>query len=131
VIRLIIRAKGIDHTLLITDSIRAAGLEDGDYDLGCHTVYLHAGIARTEAGGLAGSTLTLNQAVRNVMKLAGLSTSQALAMATRVPAEIMGLTGKKGILQPGADADVILLDTELNVLAGIVAGYLIFDRIDK
>ncbi len=82
VIGLIVRAKGVERTLLVTDAIRAAGLSDGEYDLGKQIVTVREGVARTQAGGLAGSTLTLNRAVLNAMRLTGLTINQALRMAT-------------------------------------------------
>lgn len=121
-IDLLIRAKGPQRTILITDAIRAAGLEDGQYDLGGETITVEKGIARTSEGSLAGSTLTMDVALRNVVEFAGLSLAQALPMATSVPAQAMGLAGKKGILAPGADADVVLLDEDLQVKLTMVGG---------
>jgi N-acetylglucosamine-6-phosphate deacetylase len=129
VVRVLVRAKGINRTILITDAIRAAGLADGDYDLGGHIVHVADGIARTSSGSLAGSTLTLDKAVRNVIQFAGVSLNQALAMASRVPAEAMGWSGRKGVLVPGADADVILFDSSLNIRGCIVAGNLVYDNL--
>lgn len=129
VVRVLVRAKGINRTILITDAIRAAGLADGDYDLGGHIVHVADGIARTSSGSLAGSTLTLDKAVRNVIQFAGVSLNQALAMASRVPAEAMGWSGRKGVLVPGADADVILFDSSLNIRGSIIAGNLVYDNL--
>ena len=129
IVRVLVQAKGINRTILITDAIRAAGLADGDYDLGGHIVHVAEGIARTSSGSLAGSTLTLDKAVRNVMQFAGVSLNQALAMASRVPAEAMRWSGRKGVLEPGADADVILFDASLNIRASIVAGNLVYDNL--
>lgn len=121
-IDLLIRAKGWQRTILITDAIRAAGLEDGQYDLGGEAIAVENGIARTSEGNLAGSTLTMDGALRNVMAFAGLSLAQVVAMATYVPAEAIGLAGKKGVLAPGADADVVLLDEDLQVKLTMVGG---------
>jgi N-acetylglucosamine-6-phosphate deacetylase len=129
IVRVLVQAKGINRTILITDAIRAAGLADGDYDLGGQIVHVAGGIARTSSGSLAGSTLTLDKAVRNVMQFAGVSLNQALAMASRVPAEAMRWSGRKGVLEPGADADVILFDASLNVRGSIIAGNLVYDNL--
>jgi N-acetylglucosamine-6-phosphate deacetylase len=129
IVRVLVHAKGINRTILITDAIRAAGLADGDYDLGGQIVHVADGIARTSSGSLAGSTLTLDKAVRNVMQFAGVSLNQALAMASRVPAEAMRWSGRKGVLEPGADADVILFDASLNIRGSIVAGNLVYDNL--
>jgi N-acetylglucosamine-6-phosphate deacetylase len=128
VVSLLVRAKGIDRITLVTDAMRATGLGNGAYDLGGQTIDVRNGVARTETGSLAGSTLTLNVAVRNVQRFAQLTPNQALAMATRVPAEALDLAGRKGVLRPGADADVVLVDDEWNVHAAIVRGVLAFDR---
>jgi N-acetylglucosamine-6-phosphate deacetylase len=126
----VVRAKGIHRITLVTDAMRATGLRDGAYDLGGQTIDVRDGVARTSTGALAGSTLTLNRAVGNAQRFAGLSANAALAMATRVPAEALGLGGRKGVLQPGADADVVLVDDDWNVHAAMVGGVLAFDTAD-
>ena len=128
VVNLVVRAKGIDRVMLVTDAMRATGLSDGAYDLGGQTIDVRAGVARTSTGALAGSTLTLNAAVRNVQRFAQLTPNQALAMATRVPAEALGLAGSKGVLRPGADADLLLVDADWNVHAALVGGVESFDH---
>jgi N-acetylglucosamine-6-phosphate deacetylase len=130
VLGLVFRAKGPARTLLVTDAMRAAGMEDGDYDLGGQTVTVADGIARTAAGGLAGSTLTMRQALQNALRFgqetAGLTLNDALTMATAAPAEALGLGGRKGTLQPGADADLLLMDAGFNIVHVLVGGSLIW-----
>jgi N-acetylglucosamine-6-phosphate deacetylase len=126
VVKIIVRAKGLHRTILITDAVRAAGLEDGEYTLAGQTITVRDGICRTAAGGLAGSTLALDAGVRNAMRFAALSFSEALRMATSTPAEAMGWSGRKGVLAAGADADLILLDSDLNVRLTMVAGRTVF-----
>ena len=125
--KLVVRAKGIDRTILITDAIRAAGLQDGQYDLGGQTVVVQNGVARAANGSLAGSTLTMDAALRNVMQFCGLSFPQAVAMATRVPAEALGLA-HKGRLVPGADADITLFNQALEVQKTLVNGKLVYEK---
>jgi N-acetylglucosamine-6-phosphate deacetylase len=127
-VKLLVRAKGAKRTVLITDSMRAAGLQDGLYDLGTQPITVKDGVARTTSGALAGSTATLDAVLRNVMKFAGISLPEALTMGTATPAEAMGLTGHKGTLSPGADADIILLDENLNVQTTMVCGRIIYER---
>ena len=122
VIRLLVAAKGVERVILVTDAMRAAGLPNGKYDLGGQMIDVHSGVARTPAGGLAGSTLTLNRAVTNMMELVGLTLNQAVAMATATPAAALGLTGRKGSISPGADADLILIDEQFNLKTVLVAG---------
>jgi N-acetylglucosamine-6-phosphate deacetylase len=130
VLGLVFRAKGPERTLLVTDAMRAAGMEDGDYDLGGQTVTVVDGIARTAAGGLAGSTLTMRQALQNAFRFgqdtAGLTLNDALTMATAAPAEALGLGGRKGSLQPGADADLLLMDADFNIVHVLIGGSLIW-----
>lgn len=126
-VRLLLRAKGRDGVLLISDSMRAAGLGDGDFDLGGQVVAVREGMARTQDGALAGSTVTLDEILRRVMHFTGLTIEQALPMASTVPATAMNMQGRVGVLQPGADADVILLDDEARVQLTMVAGRVVHD----
>jgi len=130
VVRILVRAKGVGRTILITDGMRASGLGDGEYELGGQPITVQGGIARTAVGGLAGSTLTLEAAVRNVMRFAGVSLAEGVAMASAVPAEAMGLAGRKGCLAPGADADVVLLGPDLDVRLTMVAGQVVYRQSD-
>lgn len=122
VVRLLVRAKGSGRVILITDSTRAAGLGDGEYELADQPIRVRDGVARTPEGGLAGSTITLDAALRNVLRFSGIPLWEGLRMATAVPAEAMGWAGRGGALAPGADADVILLDEKLNVRLTLVGG---------
>jgi N-acetylglucosamine-6-phosphate deacetylase len=128
VVKLLVRAKGIGRTILITDAISPTGLPDGDYQLTGLKISLKDGVSRTLSGGLAGSTLTMEVGVRNLMEFAGLSRNEALATATATPAEAMGWSGVKGCLAPGADADVVLLDQDLQVHLTMVAGRVVYRR---
>lgn len=127
-IKLLVRAKGIDRTILITDAMRAAGLPDGRYMLGDSETFVQDGIARLAEGNLAGSTLTMDAAIRNVMDYAGVTLPEAIAMATRVPARAMHLYPRKGSLVIGADADIILLDEYVEVALTLVGGNIIYHR---
>ena len=121
-IKLSVRAKGISKIILITDSIRGAGLPDGYYDNYGQQFTVKNGIARTPMGGLSGSTLTLNKAIKNMMKFASLPLNDVLPMATSVPAEAMGWQDQRGVLKPGADADVVVLNEIFNVEKTFVLG---------
>jgi len=102
--------------------MRAAGLGDGRYDLGGQATTVRQGVARTASGSLAGSTITLDRALRNAIRYTGLSFPEVLPMATSVPARTMGWADRKGVLRPGADADVALFDADLHVRLTMVAG---------
>jgi N-acetylglucosamine-6-phosphate deacetylase len=126
-IRLLIKMKGTDHTILITDATRAAGMPNGEYTLGSNQIHVDGGIARNSEGSLAGSTLTLDQALRNVMSYADLSLAQALPMATQTPAAALGLSRRKGFIRPGFDADIAILDQANHVQLTIVEGRVVYD----
>lgn len=127
-VKLLIRAKGTERIILITDSIRAAGLSDGEYDMGDgQVVTVRDGVVRIASGSLAGSTLTMDAALRNVIEFTGMSLQEVLPMATSVPAEAMRLTGKKGSITVGADADLVLLDQRLQIRTTLVAGEIVYE----
>jgi len=126
IVKLLVKAKGVDHTILITDAMRATGLPDGDYALGDQMVTVQAGIARTQAGGLAGSTLTMDQALRNTMGFATLSLREALPMATSVPATAIGLERQKGRIAAGFDADIVILDETCLVWMTMAGGQIVY-----
>lgn len=122
-----IRAKGLNRIVLVTDATQAAGLRDGVYVRpGDRKIVVKDGAARLESGILAGSVLTLDQAVRNAVHLLGLPLNEALAIASRVPAESLGLEGSKGSLAPGKDADLLVLSQDLNVLLTMVRGKVVY-----
>ena len=126
IVDLLIRAKGVDRTILVTDAIRAAGLKDGEYTLGEDRIIVKDGVSRTLSGGLAGSTLTMDAAIRNAISFTGLSFREVLPMATSVPARAMGWMDKKGTLKPGADADITIFDEDLQVRMTIVSGQVVY-----
>ena len=112
--RLLLTAKGAGHVILVSDGISATGMPDGKYQLGNLEVTVSGGVCRNSEGKLAGSTLTLDRALRNIVAL-GASLSDAVRMVTLNPATLLGLEYKKGALRVGADADIVLLDDGLQV----------------
>lgn len=113
--------------LLITDAMEAADMPDGEYSLGGQQVFVQNGEARLAQGNLAGSTLTLERAVRNVMRFAGITLSQAVQMATANVADALGLCDR-GRIRTGLRADLCLLDRNLEVAKTMVAGKFEFER---
>jgi N-acetylglucosamine-6-phosphate deacetylase len=116
--RLLLSAKGPRGVILVSDGTSATGMPDGTYRLGTFDVTVSGGVCRSAEGKLAGSTLTLDRALRNIVAL-DVKLSEALAMLTANPARLLGLEGKKGSLVAGADADLVLLDSDLAV-AGVM-----------
>jgi N-acetylglucosamine-6-phosphate deacetylase len=123
VVDLFLRAKGVDGAVLITDGISASGMPDGTYRLGSFEVSVRDGRCESH-GKLAGSVLTLDRAVRNVMDFAKLSLQDSIRMATLNPARVLGLEHRKGVLRAGADADIVVFSPAGEVLRTIVGGAL-------
>lgn len=119
--RLLLTAKGIERVLLVSDGTAATGMPDGKYRLGTFEVSVSGGVCRNAEGKLAGSTLTLDRALRNVVAL-GVALADAVRMLTLNPARLLGLEQRKGLLRPGADADLILLNSELQVTSVMTRG---------
>ncbi|HXW62537.1 MAG TPA: N-acetylglucosamine-6-phosphate deacetylase [Candidatus Acidoferrales bacterium] len=120
-IQVLLGTKGFDTVLLVSDGIAATGMADGNYRLGNLEVTVRNGVARNQEGKLAGSTLTLDRALRHVVAL-GVPLNDALRMATVLPARRLGLAGKKGIIAVGADADLVALTPDLRVAAVMTRG---------
>jgi N-acetylglucosamine-6-phosphate deacetylase len=112
--RLLLQAKGAGCVILVSDGISATGMPDGKYMLGNFEVTVADGVCRNSEGKLAGSTLTLDRALRNIVGL-GIALGDAVRMLTANPAKLLGLEFKKGALRTGADADIVLLDQGLQV----------------
>jgi len=112
--KLLLRAKEPERVILVSDGLSATGMPDGKYMLGGFEVTVTNGVCRNAAGILAGSTLTLDRALRNIANL-GVPLADAVRMLTLNPASLLGIEFKKGSLRAGADADVVLLDSALHV----------------
>jgi N-acetylglucosamine-6-phosphate deacetylase len=117
--KLLLLAKGSEHVTLVSDGLSATGMPDGKYMLGGFEVTVSGGVCRNAEGTLAGSTLTLDRALRNIVAL-GIPLPDAVRMLTLNPAILLGIEYKKGSLRVGADADILLLDEGLH-LAGVWA----------
>jgi N-acetylglucosamine-6-phosphate deacetylase len=120
--RIAVKMKGRDRIVLISDAMRAAGLKDGEYDLGGQTVTVKGDEARLSDGTLAGSTLTLNKAVKNMVRLVGVPLCDAVKMASLNPAKSAGIADRKGSIAVGKDADLILFNDEISIKKAFVGG---------
>jgi N-acetylglucosamine-6-phosphate deacetylase len=116
--RMLVELKTAERAILVSDGISATGMPDGKYQLGMFEVKVSGGVARNAEGKLAGSTLTLDRALRSMVAL-GVPLASALRMLTANPARQIGLGARKGVLAPGADADLVFLDDRLEV-AGVM-----------
>lgn len=118
-----------EHTVLITDCMKAGMMPDGNYFLGEFPVIVKDGVARTEdIGSLAGSVLKLIDGVRNIEKWAGLEKFEAWNLGSLVPAHSMGLQDKIGSIASGKTADYVVMDKSGEVIKTAVAGEIKFSR---
>ncbi|WP_338200738.1 N-acetylglucosamine-6-phosphate deacetylase [Candidatus Nephthysia bennettiae] len=123
IVRLVAAAAGPDRVAFITDAIAAAGMGDGDYELGRLPVRVAGGLATlVDGGNIAGSTLTMDRAFQRAVLEVGLRMEDAVRMASTTPARVLGLEGRVGTIRPGQDADLVVLDDGLEVTAVMAAG---------
>ena len=118
--------KGMDKIILITDSIRAGCLHDGISELAGQKVIIKDNTARLEDGTLAGSTLKLNQAIKNFMDCTGKGICEAVKLASLNPSKELGIEKQRGSLEVGKYSDIAILDEALNVQQTIVEGKTVF-----
>ncbi len=126
IIRLIYRAKGPEGCYFCTDSMEAAGMPDGIYHLGAECVTVRNAVA-WKGDSLAGSTLTMDRGLRNLVGAVGIPLESALRMATRNPADVLGRSDI-GRIAVGTKADFVLLDSNLNIEATYVRGVCEYKR---
>lgn len=117
-----------DHLVLITDSMRAAGLPDGEYDLGGQQVKVEGIRCLLPDGTIAGSVSRLNQAVRNLYQNTDLTFEQAVNAASLNPAHAIGVEKTKGSIEIGKDADLIVMDDNCNIYKTYVGGELCYEK---
>ncbi len=117
-----LKMKGTVKVIAVSDAMRAAGLNDGIYELGGQKVTVEDEAARLDDGSLAGSTLNLRTAVYNMVKYLNVPIHEAVRTASLSPAEAIGADKNKGSIEIGKDADLILFDDELNISSVIVGG---------
>jgi N-acetylglucosamine-6-phosphate deacetylase len=121
IVKLFLTAKGEERAILITDAISATGMGDGRYKLGNLEVEVKGD--RCEYNGrLAGSVLTLDRAVRNIVSFAGWKLQQSVRLATLNPARLLGISDRKGVVKHGSDADLVILTPEGKIVQTFIAG---------
>lgn len=125
--KILVQVKGVDKVILVTDAIRGCGMPDGDYPIDERTIHIYNGIARLPDGTLAGSVLTMDCALRNILQATGLSLREAWRMTSLNAARAIGLSSTKGSLEIGKDADLVLLDRDLNVVMTVAEGEIVFE----
>lgn len=121
---IVMKARGKDEVVLITDCMMAGGMPEGEYKLGDFDVEVKDGTARLESGSLAGSVLKLHDAVKNVVSWGIATPFEAIQMASQVPARSVGIDDKAGIIDIGRDGDINILDDNMDIIATYVNGEL-------
>ncbi|MEM3433099.1 MAG: N-acetylglucosamine-6-phosphate deacetylase [Candidatus Methanomethyliaceae archaeon] len=139
--QLILKAKGTDRVCVVTDAIAAAGLGPGHYELGGLEILvenevpddyevrldLDSYVAKlVDRTSFAGSVATMNTLVRNLATLVGIPLSEAVKMATLVPARVLGITSERGVIAPGLKADLVVFDEHMDVHLTIVEGKIVY-----
>ena len=134
-LHVIVKVKGEDNVVLVTDSMRGAGMPEGPSILGGladgQECIIEGGVARLmDRSGFAGSTCTADRLVRTMSTIGGVSLETAVKMASLNPARVMGVADRKGSLEVGKDADIVIFDENVNVAATIVCGRKVYDNLN-
>lgn len=125
-VRLLIKIKGLDKVVAVSDSIMATGLPDGNYKLGVNDVTVIDGDARLTAGGTrAGSTLTTGKALRNLLEFTGRPLVEIIDLLTKNPAMLLGIYHERGSIDLNKLADLVIMDENYEVVDTFVRGKLI------
>lgn len=127
-LRIAYKQKGIDKTLLVTDAMCACGMPDGTYALGGQPVTVKNGAARLENGALAGSVLTLNKAVKNILDNSEYKLYEIIKMASYNGAKFCKVDDKKGQIKENFDADLVIFDENIDVKMTIVGGKIVYNN---
>ena len=127
IVALVWQMKGAGGLTLVSDAMAALGMPAGQFMLGDQEVTVTEVDARLSSGTLAGSILPMDEALRRLMRFAGCSLQEALPAVTSTPADLLGLTDR-GRLMPGAMADLVFLDRDLQVTRTMAAGVVVYER---
>jgi len=125
--RLLWNAKNFNEVVLITDAVRAAGMPDGVYPIDEREITVKNGVAQLPDGTLAGSTLTMDRALKNFAAATGSPLDVIHEAATLAPADVAGITDVTGSIAEGKDADLVLLDDDYNVLLTVAQGRIVHE----
>jgi N-acetylglucosamine-6-phosphate deacetylase len=123
------RAKGAEGVILITDAVRGTGMPDGEYPIDDRVTIVRDGAVRLKDGTLAGSTLTMEKALSNFMQATGRPLSELWRTSSLNAARAISVSARKGSIEVGKDADLVLVDSDINVQLTIVEGRIAYQRI--
>lgn len=130
-LKMLVKAKRTNRIVLITDAI-VAGLPNGTYKFAGLDIVLSDGVCKLESGlSLPGSSLAMNIAVKNMVELVGVPIQDAVKVAGINPAKVIGIDKRKGSIEIGKDADIIVIDEKINVYATLVKGKAVHNILDK
>ncbi|WDV47173.1 N-acetylglucosamine-6-phosphate deacetylase [Clostridiaceae bacterium M8S5] len=129
VMKILVKCKSADKICLITDSMRASGLKDGEYILGGQKVIVKDSIPRLKSGSLAGSTLNLINGVKNMIIHVGVNPLDAVHMASLVPAKILKMDDKIGSIKENKKANFTVIDDDFNVVMTIIEGEIVYKKL--
>lgn len=125
-VRALLKLIGSERAIIITDALAGAGTEDATFEFGGQPARVVRGAARLADGTITGSVLTMDQALRNVLDMTGVTLSEAAGMLALNPARAAKVADAKGLLQPGYDADLVVFDSALTLQATYCQGMLAF-----
>lgn len=132
-LKLIVKVKGLDNVVLVTDSMRGAGMPEGPSILGGladgQECIIEDGVAKLmDRSGFAGSVCTTDRLIRTMTSIGGVTVEQAVKMASYNPARVMGIADRKGSLEVGKDADIVIFNDNIDVAKTIVGGRVIYSK---
>jgi N-acetylglucosamine-6-phosphate deacetylase len=127
--KVLIRCVGADRVVLVTDAMAGAGLPDGDYELLGFKITVRGGKATQEDGTIAGSAAVLNECVRNIHQKVEIPLEDAVKMATLNPARVLGASNRLGRLAVGQEANIVVIDEQVNVRLTIVRGEIVYHQL--
>ncbi|AVP65117.1 N-acetylglucosamine-6-phosphate deacetylase [Clostridium botulinum] len=127
-INVLTKIKGKDKIILITDSMRAGCMNNGIWELGGQKVIVKNGSARLEDNTLAGSILTLDNAIKNMKNNIDASLCEIISMVTINPAKDINIYDKKGSIEKGKDSDIVIFDKDINIRMTIVEGNIVYQK---
>lgn len=122
------RTKGRDGIILISDAIRSAGMPDGEYAIDERTVWVTDGVVRLKDGTLAGSTLTMDRALHNFLCATNKPIEKLWQTGSLNAAQAINISDRKGSLEIGKDADLVIVDKDINVMLTMVAGKIVYQQ---
>jgi len=125
--RMLYRLKGAEGIILTSDLTAEAGLPEGRYEREGRRIYSTDGIARLQDGTIVGSTQSLDEGIRVLVNEAGVPLADAVRMASLNPARALGLDHRKGAIAPGKDADLVVMDSNLQVMMTVADGRVVYD----